>query len=73
MLRTSALESRQDTRLVRNWVENGTAPERVVVSKMENGNPVMTRPVFPYPEKAVYDGTGDPNIEESFTAATVRE
>jgi hypothetical protein len=26
----------------------------------------MTRPVFPYPRKAIYDGIGDPNLEISF-------
>ena len=52
--------------LVRNWVEDGIAPERVTVSKTEDGNVVMTRPVFPYPEKAIYDGEGDPDTEESF-------
>jgi len=52
--------------LVREWVENGNAPERVVVSKTEDGNVKLTRPVFPYPRKAVYDGTGDPNKESSF-------
>jgi feruloyl esterase len=56
--------------LVRDWVENGTTPERVVVSKMEEGKVVMTRPVFPYPEKAVYDGKGDPNKEESFASSS---
>jgi len=52
--------------LIRDWVENGNAPERVVVSKTEDGNEMMTRPVFPYPKKAIYDGKGDPNKESSF-------
>ena len=52
--------------LVRNWVEKGIAPERVVVSKKKDGKETMTRPVFPYPKKAVYDGKGDPDKESSF-------
>jgi len=52
--------------LIRDWVENGNAPERVVISKTEDGNVTMTRPVFPYPKNAVYDGIGDPNNESSF-------
>ena len=52
--------------LIRDWVENGHAPDRVVVSKIKNGEVKMTRPVFPYPRKAVYDGKGDPNQESSF-------
>ena len=52
--------------LIRVWVEEDKAPERVVVSKTENDEVVMTRPVFPYPGIAVYDGSGDPNKEGSF-------
>ena len=56
--------------IVRNWVENNKPPVRVVLSKSENGNVTMGRPVFPYPEKAVYDGIGDPNKESSFSKST---
>jgi len=59
--------------LIRNRVENGTAPERVILSKMEGGNIVMTRPVFPYPGRAIYDGKGDPNNQESFEPAGTTE
>jgi hypothetical protein len=53
-------------KLIRDWVENGQAPERVVLSKMQDGKVFMTRPVFPYPRKAVYDGKGDSNVDSSF-------
>jgi feruloyl esterase len=52
--------------LLRDWVENGNAPDRVIMSKVSDGEVMMTRPVFPYPRKAVYDGKGDPNRESSF-------
>jgi feruloyl esterase len=52
--------------LIRDWVENGNAPDRVIMSKVRDGEVEMTRPVFPYPRKAVYDGKGDPNLESSF-------
>ena len=52
--------------LVRNWVEKGMAPDRVVLSKTEEEKIIMTRPVFPYPEKAIYDEKSDPNEESSF-------
>jgi feruloyl esterase len=52
--------------LIRNWVEKGIAPEKVVFEKKENGKTVMTRPVYPYPKVAVYDGKGDPKQESSF-------
>ncbi len=50
---------------IRDWVERGVAPERVVVSRSDDSG-TMTRPVFPYPRKAVYDGKGDPARETSF-------
>jgi feruloyl esterase len=52
--------------LLRDWVENDNAPDRVIMSRVRNGEIQMTRPVFPYPRKAVYDGKGDPNQEGSF-------
>lgn len=52
--------------LIQRWVEKGEAPERVVMSRVENGKVTLSRPVFPYPRKAVYDGKGDPSNEKSF-------
>ena len=52
--------------LIREWVEKGNAPEKVVFEKRETGKTVMTRPVYPYPKVAVYDGKGDPKKESSF-------
>ncbi len=52
--------------IVRDWVENENAPEKVVVSKHEDGQLIMERPVFPYPATARYDGIGDPGHEASF-------
>ena len=52
--------------LIRNWVENNKAPEKVIATKTDGGKEVMTRPLFPYPDDAVYDGKGDTNRESSF-------
>jgi hypothetical protein len=52
---------------LRDWVENGNPPEKIIVSKSEKNKLIMTRPVFPYPAKAVYNGKGDPNDANSFT------
>ncbi len=49
-----------------DWVERGKAPDAVTASKHEHGETVMARPIFPYPEVAVYDGSGDPKRAESF-------
>lgn len=53
-------------KLIRDWVENDKAPERVVLSKKEKDKVVMTRPVFPFPKVAVYSGKGDINLEKNF-------
>ena len=53
--------------LIISWVENGIAPERVVAKKTKDGKVIMTRPVFPYPQKAKYSGSGDPFEESNFT------
>lgn len=52
--------------IIRNWVENNVPPERIVVRKTIKGKEVMSRPVFPYPAEAVYDGKGDPYTESSY-------
>lgn len=42
-----------------SWVENGTAPDAIVASLSDtNGTVVRTRPLYPYPRRAVYTGTG---------------
>ena len=52
--------------VIRAWVEKGEAPDRLVVNKVQKGKVVLSRPLFPYPRTAVYDGKGDPNQESSF-------
>ncbi|HEU5475382.1 MAG TPA: tannase/feruloyl esterase family alpha/beta hydrolase [Actinophytocola sp.] len=42
-----------------DWVELGRAPERVIATGRDAaGNVTRTRPVFPYPLRAAYDGSG---------------
>ena len=53
-------------KLVQDWTENNKTPERVVLSKMENGKTLLTRPVYPYPKVATYNGKGDATDEKSF-------
>jgi feruloyl esterase len=52
-----------------DWVESGKAPDRLIASKKEGGKAVMTRPLYPYPDHAVFKGGGDTNSAESFQAA----
>lgn len=55
-------------KLIQDWVENDKAPERIVLSKMEKGKAVMTRPIYPFPKVTSYNGKGDPNVEKNFKA-----
>lgn len=54
------------------WVEKGTAPDRIVATKWVNDldpgqGARMTRPLCPHPQVAKYKGTGDTNDEANFT------
>lgn len=51
---------------LRAWVEEGTAPEAIIVRKKRPGTTPMTRPVYPYPDVATYKGEGDPDQAGSF-------
>ncbi|MCG8921486.1 tannase/feruloyl esterase family alpha/beta hydrolase [Lentzea sp. CC55] len=53
-----------------SWVEGGTAPSRILaVGRDDDGNVVRTRPVFPYPLRARYDGSGSVDDASNFVAA----
>jgi Tannase and feruloyl esterase len=52
------------------WVERGQAPDRVIANQREaNGEVVRSRPVFPYPLRARYDGSGSIDDARNFVAA----
>ena len=48
------------------WVEQGVGPERIVASRT---NPARTRPLCPYPLKAVYKGSGSTDEAANFSCA----
>lgn len=53
-----------------SWVEGGRAPDRVIAEGRDgDGNVVRTRPVFPYPLRAKYDGSGSIDDAANFVAA----
>lgn len=52
--------------VLRDWVENSKAPEKVVVTKKVFDKVVMSRPVYPYPQEVIYDGKGNPDVESSY-------
>ncbi|HKH93167.1 MAG TPA: tannase/feruloyl esterase family alpha/beta hydrolase [Gemmatimonadaceae bacterium] len=49
------------------WVEQGVAPERIVASRLDGRRVTRTRPLCPYPRRAVYVGTGSTDDASSFT------
>jgi feruloyl esterase len=55
------------------WVESGRAPGRITASSVVNGAVTRTRPVFPYPTVARYDGTGSIDDAANFVAYTPRK
>lgn len=48
------------------WVEQEAAPERIVASKLEDGEVVRTRPLCPYPQVARWSGTGSTDDAANF-------
>jgi feruloyl esterase len=48
------------------WVEKGKAPERIEASHATKGVIDKARPLCPYPQTAVYKGTGDTNDSANF-------
>lgn len=55
---------------VQRWVEEGTAPQKIIASHATHGVVDRTRPLCPYPRVAVYEGKGDPADATSFACKT---
>jgi feruloyl esterase len=49
------------------WRESGVAPDRILAARVADGRVIMTRPLCPYPQVAVYSGTGSINDAGNFT------
>ncbi len=49
-----------------DWVQRDKAPDKLIASKTDHGKVVMTRPLYPYPQSAVYKGSGDPTSADNF-------
>ena len=52
--------------VLEEWVEEGTAPDRIVASRTRDGAVDRTRPLCPYPQLAVYTGSGSTDDAENF-------
>ena len=51
------------------WVEKGVAPEKVIASRITNGQVERTRPLCPYPQEAKWTGTGSTDDAANFVCA----
>ncbi|WP_208026226.1 tannase/feruloyl esterase family alpha/beta hydrolase [Amycolatopsis acidicola] len=54
------------------WVESGRSPDKIVASNVTNGTVTRSRPVYPYPTVARYDGTGSVDDAANFVPYTPR-
>ncbi|HEX5226600.1 MAG TPA: tannase/feruloyl esterase family alpha/beta hydrolase [Bryobacteraceae bacterium] len=52
---------------IERWREQGQAPDHIVASHVANGQVDMTRPLCPYPQVAVYKGSGLTTDAGNFT------
>ena len=49
------------------WQESGIAPGQITAYHVENNRVTMTRPLCPYPQVAIYRGTGSTSDAANFT------
>jgi feruloyl esterase len=65
-------EPEYDTMLaLEHWVEQGVAPEQFIASRIntETNKVEMTRPICPYPQEPIWNGTGSAGDAANFTCA----
>ena len=48
------------------WVDTGVAPDRIIASHVANKVADRTLPLCPYPQAAVYNGSGDVRAAENY-------
>jgi feruloyl esterase len=53
------------------WVATNEAPNSIPASRIRDGKVDRTRPLCPYPQQAVYKGSGSTDDAANFTCATV--
>jgi feruloyl esterase len=52
--------------VLERWREDGKAPSEILASQLRDGHVSRTRPLCPYPEIAMYRGTGSVDRAENF-------
>jgi feruloyl esterase len=51
------------------WVEDGVAPDRLIASKVQDGEVVRSRPLCPFPQVAEWTGSGSTDDAANFVCA----
>jgi hypothetical protein len=49
-----------------DWVENGNAPDQILATNSSGGVVTRSRPLCPYPQTAIYNGTGSTDDASNF-------
>jgi hypothetical protein len=49
-----------------DWVEHGAVPQRILATTTANGAVTRSRPLCPYPQTAIYNGSGSTDDAASF-------
>lgn len=50
-----------------DWVENGVAPDELAAQNTSGGEVTRSRILCPFPQEALYDGAGDPDVAASWS------
>jgi feruloyl esterase len=53
--------------VIEKWRETNVPPDKIIVSHRVSGAVDHTHPVCPYPQSAIYKGSGDPYDAAKFT------
>ncbi|HEX5430801.1 MAG TPA: tannase/feruloyl esterase family alpha/beta hydrolase, partial [Bryobacteraceae bacterium] len=53
--------------VMEKWIQTKKAPDEIVASRMEDGKVVRTHPLCPYPQQAVYRGSGSTDDAANFS------
>jgi feruloyl esterase len=52
---------------LQRWREQGIEPDRIIASDSDGRKAYKTRPACPYPQVAIYKGSGDTNDAANFS------
>jgi pimeloyl-ACP methyl ester carboxylesterase len=55
--------------VIDDWVEKGTAPERLIATRNTAGKVTRSRPLCAYPQRAIYNGSGSIDDAANFSCS----